>query len=71
VTAGADEIDDLQPYGRVVCLVRGERLVDEALLLLRVPDGTRHGGRERQGGQRGRVLTGQHQFGGVLKPRQG
>ena len=68
--AGADEIDDLQPDVRIACLIRGQRLVDETPLLLRVPGGTRHGGRERQDGQRGRVLHSQHQPGGPLETFQ-
>ena len=37
VPTGADEVDDLQPYVQVACLVRGERLVDETPLLPAFP----------------------------------
>ena len=66
-----DSKNDSADTVRVVGLIRGKRLVDATPLLPRVPGGTRHGGRERQGGQRGHILASQHQSGGILKPRQG
>ena len=67
---GADETDDFQPDVGITGRVRSQRLIDEAPLLLRVPGGTRHGGRERQAGQRGSILAGQHQPGHILEACQ-